>query len=65
MCFVEKCSDPSAKTNAHVNGDKFYNGKEVEFFCLKDYILVPSSSKKLTCLDRDWRGTIPSCKGTI
>lgn len=65
MCFVEKCSDPSGKSNAYVNDNTFYHGKEVEFSCLKDYTLVPSSSKKLTCQDGDWKGTIPSCKGTI
>ena len=64
MCSVEKCSDPSGKTNAYVYGDKFYHGKEVEFSCRKGYTLVPSRSKRLTCQDGDW-GTIPSCKGTI
>ena len=65
MCFTEKCSDPSRKTNADVHGNEFYHGKEVQFSCTKDYTLVPASSKKLTCQDGDWRGTIPSCKGTI
>lgn len=64
MRSVEKCSDPSRKTNADVYGNKFYHGKEVEFSCRKDYTLVPSSSKRLTCQDGDW-GKIPSCKGTI
>ena len=64
MRSVEKCSDPSGKTNADVYGDKFYHGEEVEFSCRKDYTLVPSRSKRLTCQDGDW-GKIPSCKGTI
>ena len=65
MCFIEKCSDPSRKTNADVHGNEFYHGKEVQFSCTKDYTLVPASSKKITCQDGDWRGTIPSCKGTV
>lgn len=65
MCSVEKCSDPSRKTNAYMAGNKFYHGKEVQFSCRKDYTLVPASSKKLICQDGDWRGEIPSCKGTI
>ena len=61
---LEKCSDPSGNTNAHVIGRKFYHGKEVEFVCPRDYILVPSRSRKLTCQDGKWRGTIPSCKAS-
>jgi hypothetical protein len=65
MFFVEKCSDPSGNTNANVIGKKFYHGTEVEFVCPRDSILVPASSRKLTCQDGQWRGTIPSCKGSM
>ncbi|CAB4020214.1 Hypothetical predicted protein, partial [Paramuricea clavata] len=59
---LEKCSDPSGNTNAKVIGKEFYHGKEVEFVCPRDSILVPASSRKLTCQNGQWRGTIPSCK---
>ena len=63
MYSLEKCSDPSGKTNATVVGNAFYHGQEVEFVCPKDFVLYPSRSSKLRCQDGDWRGTIPSCKG--
>ena len=58
------CSDPSAVTNARVIEHAFDNGKEVEFFCDKEDVLIPETSKKLTCENGKWKGTIPSCKGT-
>lgn len=63
MCSLEKCLDPSEKTNATVVGKGFYHGQEVEFICLKDSVLYPSRSRKLRCQDGNWRGEIPSCKG--
>ncbi|CAB3988648.1 sushi, von Willebrand factor type A, EGF and pentraxin domain-containing 1-like [Paramuricea clavata] len=62
--YKEKCSDPSGNTNANVIGKEFYHGKEVEFVCPRDSILVPARSKNLTCQDGQWRGTIPSCKAS-
>ncbi|XP_028394556.1 sushi, von Willebrand factor type A, EGF and pentraxin domain-containing protein 1-like [Dendronephthya gigantea] len=61
---LEKCSDPSGNTNARVIGEEFYHGKEVEFVCPRDSILVPSRPRKLTCQNGEWRGTIPSCKAS-
>ena len=66
MYSLEKCSDPSKKTNAKMTGgdNAFYDGQEVEFECSKkDFVLYPLRSSKLLCQDGDWRGTIPSCKG--
>ncbi|CAB3993731.1 Hypothetical predicted protein [Paramuricea clavata] len=60
----EKCTDPSGNTNANVIGKEFYHGKEVEFVCPRDSILVPASSRNLRCQDGQWRGTIPSCKAS-
>jgi hypothetical protein len=62
--FIAKCPNPSENTNARVVGNEFYNGKEVEFVCPRDYILIPEISKKLTCENGRWEGIIPSCKGT-
>ena len=64
ICSSEKCSDPSAKTNAMVVGNAFFDGQELEFVCSKkDFVLYPPRSSKLRCQDGDWSGTIPSCKG--
>ena len=61
---TETCSDPSRYTNARVSGSEFYNGKEVEFVCPKNYVLIPKESRKLNCEKGSWKGIIPSCKGT-
>ncbi|CAB4031772.1 Hypothetical predicted protein [Paramuricea clavata] len=60
----EKCSDPSKGTNARVIGNEFYHGKEVEFVCTEDVILIPESSRKLTCENGKWNGSLPSCKAS-
>jgi hypothetical protein len=57
------CSDPSKSTNARVIGNEFYHGKEVKFVCSDDNLLIPESSKKLTCENGKWNGSLPSCKG--
>jgi hypothetical protein len=44
-------------------GTDFYSGQEAEFVCPKDYVLIPKTSKKLTCEKGRWKGKIPSCKG--
>ena len=44
-------------------GNEFYNGKEVKFVCAEDGIVIPESSKKLTCENGKWNGSLPSCKG--
>ncbi|XP_046845739.1 sushi, von Willebrand factor type A, EGF and pentraxin domain-containing protein 1-like isoform X4 [Xenia sp. Carnegie-2017] len=59
---LERCSDPSGKTNAIVTGSKFYHGKTVMFTCRKTHTLVPGKNKRLTCENGEWRGTIPTCK---
>lgn len=46
-------------------GNEFYNGKEVEFRCPKDYVLEPKNSKKLICENGRWNGTFPLCKGSV
>ena len=61
---VGLCPDPSKDTSAKVIGDGFYNGKEVEFQCPENEVLIPGKSSKLTCERGSWNGTIPSCKGT-
>ncbi|CAB4020153.1 Hypothetical predicted protein [Paramuricea clavata] len=58
----EKCSDPSKGTNARVIGNEFYHGQEVEFVCSDDNILIPDSSRKLTCENGNWNGSFPLCK---
>jgi hypothetical protein len=62
--FVEKCSDPSKITNARVAGYDIENGQKVEFYCDNDGVLIPANSTKLTCENGQWKGIIPSCKGT-
>ncbi|XP_046845736.1 sushi, von Willebrand factor type A, EGF and pentraxin domain-containing protein 1-like isoform X2 [Xenia sp. Carnegie-2017] len=59
---LERCSDPSGKTNAIVTGSKFYHGKTVMFTCRKTHMLVPGKNKRLTCENGEWRGIIPTCK---
>ena len=67
QCLVKfpsaKCPDPSRSTNARVIGRQFYNGQQVEFVCAGDSSLTPQKSRKLTCLDGNWNGVIPVCKG--
>ena len=60
---LETCSDPSINSNAIVIGSEFYDGKEVEFDCQKDAILIPKSSRKVTCRNGRWSSIIPLCKG--
>ncbi|XP_028415817.1 CUB and sushi domain-containing protein 3-like [Dendronephthya gigantea] len=60
----ETCSDPNENTNARVIGDKFHDGKQVEFVCPQDQILVPEASRKLTCQRGEWNGVFPSCKAS-
>ena len=68
-CFccisIETCPDPKKETNARVIGNEFYNGKEVEFTCSNDYVIIPEYSKKLKCENGKWKGEIPFCKGII
>jgi hypothetical protein len=46
-------------------GGDFMHGKVVEFVCGKDEILIPETSRILTCEDGKWNGILPSCKGTV
>ena len=63
--FIETCLDPSINTNSRVIGNQFDNGKEVEFVCPRNELLIPEISRKLTCENGKWNGIIPSCKGTV
>jgi hypothetical protein len=44
-------------------GDDFTHSKTVEFVCDENEILLPKTSKILTCEDGKWNGPLPSCKG--
>ena len=57
------CPDPSTTSNVNVIGSEFYEGKQVEFVCQDDAILIPKKSMKISCQNGRWSGIIPSCKG--
>ena len=60
-----ECSDPTRNTNAVTSDNEFGHGEKVTLKCRRNYVLVPSESRVITCNDGVWDKKIPSCKGIL